>query len=124
MTSRREARRTALFLLYQWDLTRRPLGSLHEGEIDPYARKLAEDVAARADELDERITSASVGWPAARLGTLERNVLRIALLELARGEVPLEIVIDEAVRLAKRYSSPDAARLVNGILARTARDAA
>ena len=124
MTSRREARRTALVLLYQWDLTGRPLGSLHEGEIDPYARNLAEDVAARADELDERITSASVGWPAGRLGTLERNVLRVALLELERGEVPLEVVIDEAVRLAKRYSSPDAARLVNGILARTARDAA
>ena len=124
MTSRREARRTALFLLYQWDVTRRPLGSLHEGEIDPYAWSLAEDVAERAEELDERITSASVGWPAGRLGALERNVLRVALLELERGEVPLEVVIDEAVRLAKRYSSPDAARLVNGILARTARDAA
>jgi N utilization substance protein B len=50
-------------------------------------------------------------------------VLRIALWELERGEVPLEAAIDEAVSLAKRYASEDAARLVNGILGRVAREA-
>ena len=55
---------------------------------------------------------------------MERNVLRIAITELDRGEVPLEVAIDEAVRLAKRYASADAAALVNGILARIAREAA
>ena len=120
MTSRREARRTALFLLYQWDLTRQPLTSLYEGEIDPFARDLAQNVTERAAELDERVTAASVGWPAERLGTIERNILRIGLHELDRGEVPLEVVLDEAVSLAKRFASPDAAKLVNGILARLA----
>jgi N utilization substance protein B len=124
MTSRREARRTAVFLLYQWDLTGRALASLHEGEIDPYAASLAEEAQARAADLDGRVTAASVGWPAGRLGALERNVLRVALVELDRGEPPTEVVLDEAVRLAKRYASEDAGRLVNGILARVVREAA
>ena len=58
-TGRRAARRTALFLLYQWDVTGQPLTSLHEGEIDDYARSLAESVAARAHELDALITEAA-----------------------------------------------------------------
>ena len=124
MSSRRQARRTALFLLYQWDLTRQPLASLYEGEIDPFALDLAEGVVARADELDSRITAASIGWPADRLGALERNILRIALFELDRDDVPIEVAIDEAVTLAKRYASDEAGRLVNGILARLAREAA
>ena len=124
MSSRRQARRTALFLLYQWDLTGQPLTSLYEGEIDSFALDLAEGVAARAEELDGRITAASIGWSAQRLGALERNVLRIALLELDRDDVPLEVAIDEAVTLAKRYASEEAGRLVNGILARLARETA
>ena len=124
MSSRRQARRTALFLLYQWDLTGQPLTSLYEGEIDPFALDLAEGVAALAEELDGRITAASIGWPADRLGALERNILRIALLELDRDDVPMEVAIDEAVTLAKRYASEEAGRLVNGILARLARETA
>ena len=123
MSSRRAARRTALFLLYQWDLTRQPLASLYEGEIDPFALELAQGVSEQADELDRRITEAAIGWTADRLGTLERNVLRLALYELDRGEVPVEVAIDEAVTLAKRYASEDAGRLVNGILGRLAREA-
>ena len=124
MTSRREARRTAVFLLYQWDLTGQPLTSLYEGDVDPYATELAEGVQAHAGELDRRLTEASAAWPAERLGALERNVMRVALHELDRGEVPTEVVLDEAVRLSKRYSSEDAGRLVNGILGRIAREAA
>ena len=124
MSSRREARRTAIFLLYQWDVTDRPLASLYEGEIDSYAGELAAAVIEHADEIDARVSEASIGWPAGRLGALERNVLRVAVLELDRGEVPIEVVIDEAVTLAKRYASEDAGRLVNGILARIAREAA
>ena len=121
---RRAARRTAFFLLYQWDLTGQPLGSLYEGEIDPYARELAEGVAARAAELDDSITAAATDWPAGRLGTVERNVLRIAVHELDRGLVPVEVAVDEAVRLAKRYATEEAARLVNGILGRIVRERA
>jgi transcription antitermination protein NusB len=119
---RRAARRTALVLLYQWDVTGRELASLFEGEIDDYSRELAEAVIERREELDRRITEASDEWPADRLGALERNILRLAILELDRGEVPLEVAINEAVALAKRYSSEDAGRLVNGILGRVVQE--
>lgn len=121
---RRRARRTAFFLLYQWDVTAQPLGSLYEGEIDPYAREVAEAVAARAEELDAAITAAATDWPAERLGAVERNVLRIALYELDEGLVPTEVAIDEAIRLAKRYATEEAAKLINGILGRIVRDRA
>ena len=120
--SRREARRAAVFMLFQLDVTGQPLGSLYEGDVDEYARRLVETVAARSGELDERITAVSDDWTADRLGAVERNVLRVALEELDGGEVPLEVVLDEAVTLAKRYASEDAARLVNGILGRIARE--
>ena len=120
--SRRAARRTALFLLYQWDLTGQPLASLYEGEVDTFAREIADAVAARADGLDGQITAAAEGWTADRLGVVERNVLRIAIHELEAGAVPVEVAINEAVELAKPYASDDAARLVNGILGRIARE--
>ena len=119
---RRTARRTALFLLYQWDVTGQPLASLYEGEIDVYARETAEAVAANAEEYDRRITEAAEGWTADRLGAIERNILRIALHELDRDDIPDEVAIDEAVNLAKRYATDDAARLVNGILGRIVRE--
>jgi N utilization substance protein B len=121
-TGRRAARRTALVLLYQWDVTGQELASLFEGEIDPYARKMAEGVVAEHEQLDRRITEAADEWTADRLGALERNVLRIAIHELDAGEAPVEVAINEAVSLAKRYSSEDAGRLVNGILGRVARE--
>ena len=119
---RRAARRTALFLLYQWDLTREPLAALYEGEVDEYARETAEAVAERAEELDRKITAAAEGWTADRLGVVERNVLRIGVYELDSGAVPPEVAINEAVGLAKRYATEDAGRLVNGILGRIARE--
>jgi N utilization substance protein B len=121
--SRKAGRRTALFLLYQWDLTGQPLGTSYEGEIDEFARGLAEAVAEHAAVLDERISAVSGDWPAKQLGTLERNILRIGVYELEQGTVPVEVAIDEAVSLAKRYASEDAGRLVNGVLGTIARKA-
>ena len=123
-TSRRQARRTALFLLYQWDLTGQPLAALYEGVPDEFSTQLAEGVCARAPELDARITASAEGWTADRLGTLERNILRIGIHELEEESVPPEVAMNEAVVLAKRYASEDAARLVNGVLARVAREEA
>jgi N utilization substance protein B len=120
--SRKGARRTALFLLYQWDVTGQPLTSLYEGDVDEWARTTAEDVAAAASELDRRITEASEGWTADRLGAVERNIQRIAVHELDGDDVPDEVAIDEAVTLAKRYATEDAGRLVNGILGRIVRE--
>jgi transcription antitermination protein NusB len=124
VSGRRASRRQALFLLYQWDLTGQPLTSLYEGEIDSFALQLAEEVSERTAELDGRITAAAQGWTADRLGVVERNILRMAIRELDRGEVPVEVAIDEAVELSKRYASKEASALVNGILGRIVREAA
>jgi N utilization substance protein B len=113
-----------VFLLYQWDVTGSELGSLYDGDVDEYTRTLTEAVAAHAPELDARITAASDDWPADRLGAVERNILRVALEELDAGDVPNEVVLDEAITLAKRYASDDAGRLVNGILGRIVREKA
>jgi transcription antitermination protein NusB len=118
VAGRRAARRTALILLYQWDVTGQAIASLYEGDVDEYARSLAEKVVERHEELDGRITEAADEWTADRLGALERNILRLAIVELDEEAVPVEVAIDEAVTLAKRYSSEDAGRLVNGILGR------
>ena len=120
--SRREARRAAVFILFQSDVTGQPLGSLYDGDVDPYTERLAQAVSAHAEELDARITDAANDWTADRLGAVERNVLRVALEELDEREVPVEVVLDEAVGLAKRYASEDAAKLVNGILGRVVRE--
>ena len=126
MISRREARKSALTLLYQWDVTERPPGELYEGEIDAYAQEVTDAVVRDAATLDARITSAAEesGWTADRLGAVERNILRIAIHELDVGEIPPRAVIDEAVTLAKQYSTREAGRLVNGILDRIYREAA
>ena len=124
--SRRQARKSALTLLYQWDVTEQAPGDLFEGEIDDYAREVTDAVVRDAAGLDRRITAAAEesGWTADRLGAVERTILRIAIHELDAGVIPAAAVIDEAVTLAKQYSTREAGRLVNGILDRIYREAA
>ena len=107
-------------------MTERALGELYEGEIDTYAQGVTQAIVRDAEELDRRITEAAAesGWTADRLGAVERNILRIAVHELDAGEIPPRVVIDEAVTLAKQYSTREAGRLVNGILDRIYREAA
>jgi N utilization substance protein B len=122
--SRRAARRSALFALYKWDLTGKPIDDVIEPDADEYTRRTVEEVSERAVELDTRITASARDWRADRLGVVERNVLRIAIHEIETHAVPPEVAIDEAVTLAKRYASEDAGKLVNGILGRVAREEA
>ena len=127
--SRREERRGAAFLLYQKDLTGGEFRTLYDayerdnGErVTEFVRAQAEGTWADRERLDRSIDAASEGWTAERMAVLERNILRLAVWELTQGEVPAAVAIDEAVSLAKRYASPEAARLVNGVLGRIARE--
>jgi len=126
--SRREERRGAAFLLYQKDLTGGDFRALYDayerdngGCVTEFVRAQAEGTWADRERLDRSIDAASEGWSADRMAVLERNVLRLAVHELRTGEVPPAVAIDEAVSLAKRYASPEAASLVNGILGNIAR---
>lgn len=113
---RSDQRRDAVFALYQHEITGRPLGELLEG-AKPFTRELAEGVAASRDELDDLISRHSTGWSLDRIAPLERSIMRTALYEaLHRDDVPVEVAIDEAVELAKRYCGADAPGFVNGVL--------
>jgi transcription antitermination factor NusB len=127
--SRREERRGVAFLLYQKDLTGGDFRSLFDayerdnGErVTEFVRAQAEGAWADRDRIDRSIDAAAEGWSAERMAVLERNILRLAVWELNRGDVPVAVAIDEAVSLAKRYASPEAATLVNGVLGRIARE--
>lgn len=126
--SRRQARRVALVLLYQHDVTGHAFADLEEryahsagAPVPPYARQLVEAVTSDAPRLDALISEHAHGWDASRISPIERAALRIAVHELEGAEVPAAVAIDEAVRLAKRYASPEAGTFVNGVLGGIAR---
>jgi len=106
-------------------------GSLSEDDISqvapPKLRKFAEGlvrgVMSNREAVDEKIASYARHWPMHRMGVTERNVLRLAVYEMLFGEgVPAAVCINEAVDLAKFFSSTASGRFINGILDRAARD--
>ena len=87
----------------------------------PYAVELARGVEEHHDEIDAVITKFADRWSIDRMPVIDRNLLRIAVYELGwRPEIPLGVAISEAVDLAKRYSTDDSGRFVNGMLGRIA----
>lgn len=127
-TGRRNARRQAVFLLYQQDLLKRELDSaLDPGEreeMDAYASQLIKGVTSHEDDIDTLLGRHLSGWRVERLGVLERAILRVAAYELlGEAQVPVAVIVDEAVNLAKRFCSTEASALVNGILGNVAVDA-
>lgn len=122
---RRQARERALSLLYEAEAKgSSPAVVLEEQplEAEPFVAQLVRGVADRQAELDELIGDHAVGWPLERLAAIDRNVLRLAVYELlALPDVPTAVVLDEAVELAKRYSTDDSGRFVNGVLSAVAR---
>jgi transcription antitermination protein NusB len=120
---RRQARERALGLLYEADIRSvRPAEVLSGlAALDDFALRLVEGVDAHAAEIDEVISELASGWTLDRMPALDRNVLRLATFELLHlPEVPVAVVIDEAVELAKSYSTEDSGRYVNGVLAAVA----
>jgi N utilization substance protein B len=127
--SRRRGREAALQMLYQGEVGRLspPLvrGTFWQvGESEPpsaearaFAERLAEGTTEALDRIDSLIEAHSQHWRLARMAIIDRIILRIAVYEfLAEPETPRAVVIDEALELAKRYSTPDAAKFVNGVL--------
>jgi N utilization substance protein B len=126
---RADQRRAAVFALYQHDVTGRPIGDAVDPAASPFTRELAAAAARRVPELDELIGRHAHDWTVDRIAPLERNILRIALLEMldpeaAPGEqpIPAEGAIDEAVETAKAFCGSDAPAFVNGILAAVLRE--
>ena len=122
--TRREARERALGLLYEADAKRQDIGQvLDELPVapDPFVVELTRGVQSRLAEIDPLISAYSIDWALDRMPVVDRTVLRMAIWELlARADVPIGVVISEAVELAKRYSTDESGRFVNGVLASVA----
>jgi N utilization substance protein B len=118
---RSDQRRDAVFASYQRDVTGRPLEELI-ADARPLTRELAEGVDAEREELDEVIAAHAKGWTVDRIAPLDLNVMRVALYEIEREEVPFEVAIDEAVEIAKEYCGADAPGFINGILGAIVRE--
>jgi transcription antitermination protein NusB len=121
--SRKQARRDALFLLYQTEVTDLSMEELVHGQRlregyppDAFTVRAVTGVLAEQPSIDELITRFSRTWSLSRMAPLERSILRLAVWELTSGATPREVAVDEAVRLAKRYSTDEAGSFVNGIL--------
>jgi N utilization substance protein B len=144
MASRRKAREYTLQALYMVDQTGIPVrdalnglwsglleeeaeGELGKRQADSqeieFATGIAEGVVEHRDALDERIEASSTNWRIARMALVDRNILRMAAYEiLHEDEIPVNVSINEAVELAKRFGTKDSRAFVNGILDRIARE--
>lgn len=120
---RRQARRRAVFLLYQADVTdvdvekvlKRAAGA--DGLLEGYAAELVRGVERQKAQLDSVLDRQLTGWSLDRLGSLERSILRVAAYEILEDPTtPGPVAVTEAVELAKRYVSEEARVLINGVL--------
>jgi len=121
--SRRKARKQAFLVLYQSDVNVSPVEATFErwrsyrGDLDEYAVRLARGVEQGKEELDALLSEVSVGWPVHRMSAVDRTVLRLALYEMLFVEdVPPDVAVNEAVELAKGFSSEEAPAFVGGVL--------
>ena len=125
------ARARVLQALYAWDVSGeaslpRVADRLWDDlRVPPQQREFAEPlvrtVAERRRDLDAQLAEVTTNWRLERLGVVERSLLRLGAAELARGETPPRVVIQEMVRLAERYATVQSAKFVNGVLDALAR---
>ncbi len=125
MGARRKGRELALQMLYQWDVTREPVESVIESSSElqgagdaarEFASRLVEGTVERVEEIDKILIETSEHWRLGRMSTVDRNVLRLAVYELLTKAEPPGVVINEALEVVKRFSSPESAAFVNGVL--------
>src|SRR3990172_8261295 len=135
---RRKSREAALQALYQAELSGETItglaGKSLSGMLDmiesglnkaslSYGEALFKGVVDNASIIDSLIEEYSENWTIERMAVVDRNILRLALYELTiRNDVPYKVAIDEAVELAKEFSSDESAAFINGVLDKIARD--
>jgi N utilization substance protein B len=131
VAARSKARQRALQILFEADQrgitpgevladwVRHASADDRQPPVSAYTRLLVEGYAERAERIDELIAQYTIGWPLDRMPVVDRNILRLATFELIwHDETPDAVVLDEAVRLAKEFSTDDSPAFVNGLLGR------
>ncbi|MGA9597518.1 MAG: transcription antitermination factor NusB [Acidimicrobiia bacterium] len=115
--TRQPARDQALLALYAADMT----GTEPDlTDLSARARRYVEGTRRERNALDEAISAVATGWRLERMPAVDRNIIRLALFELRSGQTPIGVAINEAVNLAKHYSTERSGAFVNGVLARLA----
>ena len=131
MARRSRAREVVLQLLFQWDQNPTPVPRkalarfvrerlLSDADMEAYSLALYDGVVGHKDRIDDALKAAATNWRLTRMTPVDRNVLRLGAYELLfdTSKPPLEVVINEAVELAKRFGSEDSPAFVNGVLDR------
>jgi N utilization substance protein B len=125
MTLRRKSREFALQMLFEWDMARQKPGRIEQhfwksaraaDSTRKFANQLFEGAIASADASDDLVERLSENWRLDRLAAVDRNILRLAIYEFRSGTAPASVVIDEALELAKKFSSAEAPAFLNGVL--------
>ena len=125
MSLRRKSREYALQMLFQWEMGKQEPARIEEGfwknvraqtSTREFANQLFENAAARAEEIDPIISAHAKNWRIERMPAIDRAILRLSIAELRTTGTPPKVVINEALELAKKFSSEEAAPFINGIL--------
>jgi len=140
MAARHRSRQRALQVLYQWDMTKRPMeetihafyDTLHaEGAPEPaeesdedgpgdgrdqFMEELVNGASEMAPGIDDQISAKSAHWKLERMPIVDRNILRLAIYEMSRHDTPAAVVIDEALELARQFSGDESVSFINGVL--------
>jgi len=125
MTLRRKSREFALQMLFEWDLGQQKPAQVEQHfwksakaaeSTRRFARQLFEGAVEQAESNDKLVAKLAQNWKFDRLAAVDRNILRLAIYELRAGTAPVKVVLDEAIELAKKFSSEDAPAFLNGVL--------
>lgn len=142
MAARHRSRQRALQVLYQWDMTKRPVDEAirafydtldadkmaeepmeEQDEDEPAAlgrdefmEELARGASEMASDIDHRIAAKSAHWKLERMPIVDRNILRLGIYEMSRQDTPAAVVIDEALELARQFSGEESVAFINGVL--------
>lgn len=123
-SQRHQVRERALGLLYEAEVKGVEMAELlaaQELPLEPYAHTLVTGTAYYQGDIDTRLEELSEGWTVARMPALDRAILRLASFELSHStDIPVAVVINEAVELAHEYSTPSSAGFINGLLSQVA----
>jgi N utilization substance protein B len=120
MSARSKARKRALDAIFQADLNNKPISTQEETEEvdEKYSDVLINGIKENQSQIDSLIAESLTNWTIDRIPRVDRNILRIAVYELLfQKDVPVNVVISEAVKLAEDLSTDDSAAFVNGTLA-------
>jgi len=130
MAARHRSREHALQILFQWDMRKQPVeesiaafyGSLYSEESaarperDEFLEQLVRGTVEKAGEIDALISGHAEHWRIERMPAVDRNILRLTIYELRHTETPPAVAIDEALELARRFSTEESVQFVNGVL--------